>query len=73
MSTTTTHRPHFTGQRIYFGAHSRYCAREFFTRFGTIEWHVQDAENEDPETGLPAIVRQFDSREELDGFIAEQL
>ena len=59
----------FTGRGFLFGAYSRYNAREFSTRFGTVEWHVSDAETECLETGLPAVIRQFDCVQGLDSFV----
>ena len=59
----------FTENSFTFGPYSRYLARECVTRFGVVEWQVTDAEEEDLETGLPAVVGQFLTRSELDEFV----
>lgn len=35
---------------------------EFQTRFGEVEWFVEDTTKEDPETGLPCVIRQATTR-----------
>lgn len=54
----------------YFGPYSRYKASAFKTRFGTVEYHVHDAEVPDPDGDgvLPSLIRQFDTFEELVAF-----
>lgn len=54
-----------------FGPYKRFRAAEFQTRFGTVEYHVTDAETADEVTGAPALVRQFDTREQLENFVRE--
>lgn len=51
-----------TLSRKVFGPHSRFCLVEFQTRFGTIEWMVNDAETPGP-GGLPETVVQESDRE----------
>lgn len=55
--------PRFTGRSVAFGDFSRFRAREFSTRFGTVVWFVTDAESVDEATGLLEVVAQADSLE----------
>lgn len=45
-------------QRAFFGPFSRYAVGAYHTRSDRVMWMVSDAETEDDETGLPAVVRQ---------------
>lgn len=40
------------------GSGTRFCLFATHTRFGGFEWFVQDAEQTDEQTGLPAIIAQ---------------
>ena len=44
--------------KVTFGPFSRYAVYAIWTRFWTIEWIVTDAEQVDPVTDGPAIIRQ---------------
>ncbi len=44
--------------KVTFGSASRFQLVKFLTRFGSIEYHVTDAENIDQLTNLPSIIRQ---------------
>lgn len=44
-----------------FGEVSRFRVEAFRTRFNTVTFFVTDAEAIDPETGLPAVIRQKDT------------
>lgn len=46
------------GRKRLFGDYSRYAVFPVYTRFEAVEWFVADAFEEDPETGLPAVIRQ---------------
>ena len=62
-TSTATQNPRILSS-ILFGDFSRYKLVEFQTRFGDVEWQVSDAETVDELTGMPAIIRQCDTREE---------
>lgn len=55
MASTTRTRI-LTSEKL--GEFSRFRLTSIQTRFGSVEWCLTDAEIEDPETGLPAIVAQ---------------
>lgn len=57
MGTETMTTPEILSRDLC-GARSRYLLVQFRRRFGTIEWHVTDAETPDAVTGLPSIIRQ---------------
>lgn len=66
-------KPQLIGSGL-FGPLSRYRLTTFETRFDTTEYHVEDAERVDEQTGLPAIIRQCERIEDalagLDGIVA---
>lgn len=49
------------GQKLLFGPFSRYAVYAVHTRFDAVQWFVEDAEQEDENTGGPAVIRQADS------------
>ena len=48
---------------VLWGGSSRYATYAVHTRFEAIQWFTQDAEQTDPVTGLPKVVRQADTFE----------
>ena len=48
----------------YFGDFSRYAVYQVATRFGS-EWVIADADSIDEETGLPSIIRQEATKEDV--------
>ena len=57
-----------SGQRastsVLYGNFSQYSTFAVHTRVDDVQWFTADAENRDPKTGLPAIIRQSATFEE---------
>ena len=51
------------GTKAMFGPFHRYAVYPVHTRFGAVQWFVEDAELTDELTGLPSIIRQESTRE----------
>lgn len=58
--------PHLAGQvagkKEFFGPFNRYALFPVHTRFNSVSWIVEDAEDQDQETGLPRIIIQEKTR-----------
>ena len=63
------HAGALASRKIFFGENSRYAVAAVHTRFDSVSWFVWDAEEIDPVTDGPAVIRQADTfREAMDGF-----
>lgn len=56
---------HIASPVIKFGERDRYMVYAVNTRFDAVEWIVSDLENLEPVFGLPIIIRQGDTQEEV--------
>lgn len=63
-----TNNPKLAGQlaakKELFGGHSRYAIAPIHTRFDAVEWFVWDAEQIDPATNKPDVIRQAPTKTE---------
>ena len=60
--------PHLAGQvagkKEFFGPFNRYALFPVHTRFESVSWVVEDAEDQDLVTGLPKVILQENTRKD---------
>ena len=52
------------GRKEFFGPFNRYALFPVHTRFNSVSWIVEDAEDQDQETGLPKVIVQEKHRKD---------
>ncbi len=65
MLNKPNHAGQYAGKKELFGEFNRYAVYPVHTRFDDVQWFVTDALDTDDKTGLPKVIRQGASKEEV--------
>ena len=64
-----TRKGELASVKVLFGSHSRYSFYAVHTRFRAVQWFIDDAEAFDAYGRCPAVIRQYDTFGEVEGFV----